>query len=53
MVFVGQLGDDGRWYVQLAAIWHQHLPLCIYKLYNIFLMCYSVYAFPFLYFSLT
>ena len=20
----------GRWYVQLAAIWHWYLPLCIY-----------------------
>ena len=33
MAFVEQLGDDGWWYVQLAAIWHwlynQHvLALC-------------------------
>ena len=30
MALVEQLGDDGRWYVQLAAIWHWYLPLCIY-----------------------
>ena len=26
MALVEQLGDDGRWYVQLAAIWHWYLP---------------------------
>ena len=25
-----QLGADGTWYVQLAAIWRWHLPLFIY-----------------------
>ena len=25
------LGDDCRWYVQLAAMWHWYLPLCICK----------------------
>ena len=25
MALVEQLGDDDRWYVQLAAIWHWHL----------------------------
>ena len=29
MALVKQL-RDGRWYVQLAAIWHWYLPLCIY-----------------------
>ena len=31
MALVEQLrvGDDDRWYVQLAAIWHWYLPLCI------------------------
>ena len=28
MALVEQLGDD-RWYVQLAAMWHWYLPLCI------------------------
>ena len=27
---VEQLRDDSRWYLQLAAIWHWYLPLCIY-----------------------
>ena len=31
MTPVEQLGDDGRWYVQLSAIWHWYLPLCIYR----------------------
>ena len=26
MALVEHLGDDGRWYVQLAAIWHWYLP---------------------------
>ena len=31
MALVEQLGDDScRWYVQLAAMWHWYLPLCIY-----------------------
>ena len=29
MALVEQLGDD-KWYVQLAAIWHWYLPVCIY-----------------------
>ena len=29
MTPVEQLGD-GRWYVQLSAIWHWYLPLSIY-----------------------
>ena len=29
MALVEQLGV-GRWYVQLDAIWHRYLPLCIY-----------------------
>ena len=29
MALVEHLGV-GRWYVQLAAIWHWYLPLCIY-----------------------
>ena len=30
MTPVEQLGDDGRWYEQLSAIWHWYLPLSIY-----------------------
>ena len=26
----------GRWYVQLAAIWHWYLPLCIYIIFILF-----------------
>ena len=40
----------GRWYVQLAAIWHWYLPLCIYITFFNFILCLSI---PFLYFSLT
>ena len=29
MALVEQVGDDGRWYMQLAAIWHLYLPLFI------------------------
>ena len=33
VALVEQLGDDsGRWYVQLAAIWHRCLALCIYMI---------------------
>ena len=46
MALVEQLGD-GRWYVQLAAIWHWYLPLCIKKNSS-----YFVCPFLFLYFSL-
>ena len=24
----------GRWYVQLAAIWHWYLPLCVYTMFK-------------------
>ena len=30
MAHVEQLRDDGRWYVQLSAIWHWYLPFSIY-----------------------
>ena len=30
MALVEQLGGDGRWYVQLSAMWHWYLPLCIF-----------------------
>ena len=50
MALVEQLGDDGRWYVQLAAILHWCLPLCIYVTFLNFILCLSI---PFLYFSLT
>ena len=50
MALVEQLGDDGWWYVQLAAIWHWYLPLCIYITFFNFILCLSI---PFLYFSLT
>ena len=26
VALVEQLGDDSKWYVQLAAIWHWYLP---------------------------
>ena len=50
LALVKQLGDDGRWCVQLAAIWHWYLPLCIYITFLNFILCLSI---PFLYFSLT
>ena len=37
----------GRWYVQLAAIWHWYLPLCIYIT---FLILYDVCPFLFIFF---
>ena len=40
----------GRWCVQLAAIWHWYLPLCIYITLFYFILCLSI---PFLYFFLT
>ena len=41
MALVEQLGD-GRWDVQLAAIWHWYLPLCSYiTLFN-FILCLSI-----------
>ena len=40
----------GRWYVQLAAIWHWYLPLCVYITLFYFILYLSI---PFLYFALT
>ena len=48
VALVQQLGDDSRWYVQLDAIWHWYMPLCMLLL---LLICY-VRSF-FLYFSLS
>ena len=48
MSLVEQLGDDSRWYVQLAAIWHWYLPLCTYITFFNFILC-SFFSF----FSLT
>ena len=48
MALVEQLQDDGRWYVQLAAIWHRCFPLCIYITFFKFLFLFI----PCLYFSL-
>ena len=42
MALVKQLGD-GRWRVQLAAIWHWYLPLCIYiTSFLNFILCLSI-----------
>ena len=32
----------GRWYVQLAAVWHWYLPLCIYITFFSFILCLSI-----------
>ena len=37
----------GRWYVQLAALWHWYLLWCIYITVLNFILCLSI---PFLYF---
>ena len=37
MALVEQLGNDSKWYVQLAAIWHWYLPFYIYFIYILFL----------------
>ena len=50
MTPVEQLGDDGRWYVQLSAIWHWYLPLSIYI--TLFLKLYSSIPFFILFFNL-
>ena len=50
MALVEHLGDDGGWYVQLAAVWHWDLPLCIYVKFLYYLLCLAI---PFFYFSLT
>ena len=47
MALVGQLGDDS-WCVQLAAIWHWYLPLCIYIIFFNFVLRLSI---PSVYFS--
>ena len=44
MTPVEQLGDDGRWYVQFAAIWHWYLPLIIYIMFFIIFIV-SVHSF--------
>ena len=37
------IGDDGRWYQQLADMWHGYLPLCIkYLKKNIFLYYFNL-----------
>ena len=43
MAPVEQLGDDGRWYEQLSAIWHWYLPLSIYI--TFFLFCIHPFLF--------
>ena len=50
MVLVEQLGDD-RWYVQLAAMWHWYLPLCIYITFILFYIV-SVHSFFIFFFNL-
>ena len=47
MALVEQLGD-GRWYVQLAAIWHWYLPLCNSIQFKNILGCFC--PFPFIFF---
>ena len=32
----------GRWYVQLAALWHWYLPLCIYITFFNFILYLSI-----------
>ena len=41
----------GRWYVQLAAIWHWYLPLCIYIIFFKFYIV-SVLSFFIFFFNL-
>ena len=38
IALVEQQGD-GRWYVQLADMWHWYLPLCIYIAFFYFVLC--------------
>ena len=47
MALVEQLADDGWWYVQLAAIWHWYLQLCIYITVFYFTLCLSIPFFRF------
>ena len=42
----------GRWYVQLAAIWHWYLPLCIYITFFNFILCLSIPFFYIYFFNL-
>ena len=51
MALVEQLGDDGRWYVQFAAILHWCLPLCIYVTFFLFYIV-SVHSFFIFFFNL-
>ena len=51
MALVEQLGDDGRWCVQLAAIWHWCLPLCIYITF-FYLYCVCPFLFKIFFFNL-
>ena len=37
----------GRWYVQLAAVWHWYLPLCIYIKNNYIASVHAVFIFFF------
>ena len=37
----------GRWYVQLAAVWHCYLPLCIYITFFYFILYLSIPFFVF------
>ena len=39
----------GRWYVQLAAIWHWYLPLCIYItfFFKLYIVCTFLLSFLF------
>ena len=39
----------GRWYVQLAAIWHWYLPLYIYIIFVYFILCMVNRCIPFVY----
>ena len=52
MALVEQLGDDGRWYVQLAAVWHWYLPLCIYIKKKPTLYCVCPFLFLIFFFNL-
>ena len=37
----------GQWYVQLAALWHSYLPLCIYVIFFNFILRLSILLFFF------
>ena len=39
IALVEELGDDGRWYVQLAVIWHWYLQLSICIMLSLKLLC--------------